>query len=141
SSISSGLSWMITTGRLSATMLLWTSRTHSRPRDDQLHRTRWSDISRVDTSRLLKDRSIRIEATLAVNRPARATPLTITTTAITRPANVLGGLFMPLNRVTQTFQSDSPQELNAGLLSRSTRYRAVPPASQMTTIAVRIRRT
>ena len=50
-----------------------------------------------------------MEATLAVNRPARAAPPTTTTTATARPARVFGALFRPLNRVTQTFHRDSPQ--------------------------------
>ena len=51
------------------TIPLCTSRIHSSARGDQLHSTRWSDISRLDTSRLLSERSTRIDATLAVNKP------------------------------------------------------------------------
>ena len=51
-SISSGLSWMITIGRDSVRILLWTSRIHSSPRGAQLQSTRWPSISKWDTSLL-----------------------------------------------------------------------------------------
>src|SRR6476619_1325105 len=98
---------MITTGRWSVTIPLCTSRIQSNARGDQLHSTRWPDISRLDTSRLLSERSIRIDATLAVNKPARATPTTSTPETTIRPRGVLGVLLSPLKRVTQTFQRDS----------------------------------
>src|SRR4249920_123337 len=107
---------MITTGRLSVTIPLCTSRIQSSARGDQLHSTRWSDISRLDTSRLLNDRSTRIDATLAVNKPAKATPTTRTPEITSRPTRVLGVLLSPLNRVTQTFQRDSRNVANAGFV-------------------------
>src|SRR5580765_4846663 len=110
---------MITTGRLSVTIPLCTSRIQSSARGDQLHSTRWPDISSLDTSRLLSERSIRIAATLAVNKPARATPTTSTTDTTRRPTEEVGALLSPLNRVTQTFQRDSPSVLNAGFVPRS----------------------
>src|SRR4249919_2962839 len=105
---------MITTGRWSVTIPLWTSRIQSSARGDQLHSTRWSDISRLDTSGLLSERSTRIDATLAVNKPARATPTTSTTEIISRPTRVLGAVLSPLNRVTHTFQRDSRKVANSG---------------------------
>ena len=103
----------ITTGRWSVTIPLCTSRIQSSARGDQLHSTRWSDISRLGTSRLLSERSIRIDATLAVNKPARATPTTSTPETTSRPRGVLGALLRPLKRVTQTFQRDSRHVPNA----------------------------
>src|SRR6185369_15517199 len=118
---------MITTGRLSVTIPLCTSRIQSSARGDQLHSTKWSDISRLDTSRLLSERSIRIDATLAVNKPAKATPTTSTAAITTRPTGELGSLLSPLKRVTQTFQSDSLNVANSGFVPRSAKYSAVPP--------------
>src|SRR6478672_3812367 len=115
---------MITIGRLSVTIPLCTSRIQSSARGDQLHRTRWSDISRLDTSRLLSERSTRIDATLAVNKPAKATPTTSTTETTSRPTEELGAKLSPLKRVIQTFQRDSPQVLNAGFVPRSAKWRA-----------------
>src|SRR4249919_2292892 len=132
---------MITTGRWSVTIPLWTSRIQSSARGDQLHSTRWSDISRLDTSRLLSERSIRIDATLAVNRPARATPTTSTAETTSRPTEELGAWLSPLKSVTQTFQRDSPNVSNAGLVPRSAKWSAVPLTIQITTIAVRIFQT
>src|SRR5438128_5057026 len=97
----------MTIGRFSLTIPLCTSRIQSSARGDQLQSTRWSDISIVDTSRLLSERSTRIEATLAVNKPAKATPTTSTAEMTSRPTRELGVLLRPLKRVTQTFQKDS----------------------------------
>src|SRR6476661_9730514 len=132
---------MITTGRLSVTIPLCTSRIKSSARGDQLHSTRWSDISRLDTSRLLSDRSIKIDATLAVNKPAKATPTTSTPETTSRPKRELGALLSPLKRVTQTFQRDSRNVANAGFVPRSAKWSAVPLTIQITTIAVRIFQT
>src|SRR5678815_4544720 len=132
---------MITTGRLSVTIPLCTSRIQSSARSDQLHSTRWSDISRLDTSRLLSERSIRIDATLAVNKPAKATPTTSTADTTSRPTGELGALLSPLKRVTHTFQRDSPHVLNAGFVPRSAKWSAVPLTIQITTIPVRIFQT
>ena len=79
-----------------------------------------------------------MDATLAVNRPARATPTTSTPETTSRPATVLGASPRPLNRVTQTFQSDSRHVSYAGVVPPSTRCSAVPPTIQITTTAVRI---
>src|SRR5678816_3197299 len=100
-------------------MPLWTSRIQSRARGDQWHNTRWSDISRLDTSRLLSERSIRIDATLAVNKPARATPTTSTPEITSRPTRELGAVSSPLKRVTQTFQRDSRHVSYSGFVPRS----------------------
>src|SRR6185436_12701326 len=132
---------MITTGRLSITISLCTSRIQSGARGDQLHSTRWSDISRLDNSRLLSERSIRIDATLAVNKPAKATPTTSTADTTSRPTAELGALLSPLKRVTQTFQRDSPHVSNAGFVSRSAKCSAVALTIQIPTIAVRIFQT
>src|SRR5436190_6849380 len=132
---------MITVGRLSLTIPLCTSRIQSNARGDQLHSTRWPDISRLDTSRLLSERSTRIEATLAVNKPANATPTTSTAETTRRPTVELGALLSPLKRVTQTFQRDSPHVANAGFEPRSAKCSAVPLTIQITTIAVRIFQT
>src|SRR6478672_895114 len=132
---------MITTGRLSLTIPLCTSRIQSRARGVQLHSTRWSDISRLDTSRLLSERSIRIDATLAVNRPAKATPTTSTAETTSRPTAEVGELLSPLKRVTQTFQKDSPHVANAAFVPRSAKWSAVPLPIQIVTIAARIFQT
>src|SRR5688500_9982348 len=97
-------------------MPLCTSRIQSSARGDQLHSTRWSDISRLGTSRLLSERSIRIDATLAVNKPAKATPTTSTPETTSRPIGELGAILSPLKRVTHTFQRDSLQVANAGFV-------------------------
>src|SRR5580765_1671935 len=128
---------MITTGRLSVTIPLCTSRIQSSALGDQLHSTRWSDISRLDTSRLLSERSIRIDATLAVNKPARATPTTSTAETTSRPTKELGAWLSPLKRVTQTFQRDSLNVPNAGFTRRSAKWSAIPLTIQITTTAVR----
>src|SRR5580765_6189547 len=107
-------------------MPLCTSRIQSSARGDQLHSTRWSDIARLDISRLLSERSTRIDATLAVNKLANATPTTSTAETTSRPTGELGALLSPLKRVTQTFQRDSPQVLNAGFVRRSAKWSAVP---------------
>src|SRR5436305_4169145 len=101
------------------TIPLCTSRIQSSARGDQLQSTRWLDISRLDTSRLLSERSTRIDATLAVNRPAKATPTTSTMETTSRPTGEVGALLSPLKRVTQTFQKDSPNFWNAGFVPRS----------------------
>src|SRR4030095_9018092 len=132
---------MITTGRWSVTIPLCTSRINSSDRGDQLHSTRWSDISRVGTSRLLSERSIRIDATLAVNKPAKATPTTSTAETTSRPTGELGALLSPLKRVTQTFQRDSPHVSYSGFVPRSAKWSAVPLTIQTTTTAVRIFQT
>src|SRR4029450_10832559 len=106
---------MITTGRLSVTIPLCTSRIQSSARGDQLHSTRWPDISRLGTSRLLGGRSVRTEAPLAVNKPAKATPTTSPPETTSRPRGVLGALLSPLKRVTQTFQRDSRHVAKAGV--------------------------
>src|SRR3954447_17313197 len=103
-------------------MPLCTSRIQSSARGDQLHSTRWSDISRLVTSRLLSERSTRIDATLAVNKPARATPTTSTAEITSRPTEEFGALLSPLKRVTQTFQRDSRHVLNAGFVPRSAKW-------------------
>src|SRR5207342_1556670 len=128
---------MITTGRWSVTIPLCTSRIQSSARGDQLHSTRWSDISSLDTSRLLNERSIRIDATLAVNRPAKATPTTSTAETTSRPTGELGALLSPLKMVTQTFHRDSPNVSNAGFVPRSAKWSAVALTIQITTIPVR----
>src|SRR6478672_4870517 len=123
------------------TIPLCTSRIQSSARGDQLHSTRWSDISRLDTSRLLSERSIRIDATLAVNKPAKATPTTSTAAITRRPTRELGSLLSPLKSVTQTFQSDSLNVANSGFVPRSAKYSAVPLTIQISTIPVRIFQT
>src|SRR6478752_10615624 len=131
----------MTTGRLSVTISLCTSRIQSRARGDQLQITRWSDISRLDTSRLLSERSTRIDATLAVNKPAKATPTTRTPETTIRPTREVGELLSPLKRVTKTFQRDSRNVWNAGFVPRSAKWSAVPLTNQITTMAVRIFQT
>jgi hypothetical protein len=79
-----------------------------------------------------------MDATLAVNRPARATPTTSTPDTISRPPTVLGASPRPLKRVTQTFQSDSRHVSYAGVVPRSAKWSAVPLTIQITTTAVRI---
>src|SRR4030095_2721772 len=123
---------MITTGRLSVTIPLCTSRIQSSARGDQLHSTRWLDISRLDTSRLLSERSIRIDATLAVNKPAKETPTTSTAETTSRPTRELGASLSPLKRVTQTFQRDSRHVSNAGFVPRSAKEGAGPQTTQDT---------
>src|SRR5207344_3189263 len=113
---------------------LCTSRIQSSARGDQLHSTRWSDISRLGTSRLLSARSIRIDATLAVNKPARATPTTRTAETTSRPTGVVGALLSPLKRVIQTFQRDSPHVSYSGFVPPSAKWSAVLLTIQITTM-------
>src|SRR4029450_8687221 len=129
------------TGRLSVTIPLCTSRIQSSARGDQLHSTRWSDISSLVTSRLLSARSIRIDATLAVNKPARATPTTRTAETTSRPTGGVGGLLRPLRRVIETCQRDSPHVSYSGFVPRSAEWSAVLLTIQITTMAVRIFQT
>src|SRR4030095_6863394 len=122
-------------------MPLCTSRIQSSARGDQLHSTRWPDISRLGTSGLLSARSIRIDATLAVNKPAKATPTTSTAATTSRPTRGLSSISSPLKRVTQTFQRDSPNVSNAEFVPRSAKWSAVALTIQITTIADRIFQT
>src|SRR6187200_3114414 len=116
------------------TIPLCTSRIQSSARGDQLHSTRWPDISRLVTSRLLSERSTRIDATLAVNEPAKATPTTSTPETTNRPTRDVGELLSPLKRVTQTFQKDSRNVAKAGFVPRSAKWSAVLLRIQITKI-------